>query len=220
MHKIKVMIVDDHVLIREGLKQLLGLEDDIEIVAEAGSGLECLELLEEHCPDIIFMDIKMPGINGIETTRLVCRKYPHVKVIMLTIYKDDEYVTNAIQAGAKGYVLKKVSRDKLIKVIHNIMEDQAFLDASLTASIFKKIQQKERKLKGEAKAGLSLRELEVLKHLVAGFTDRKISEALHISEHTVKSHLKSIYRQLSVSSRSQAVAKALQNEIINRDNAK
>lgn len=219
MHKIKLMIVDDHVMIREGLKQLLSLEDDIEIVAEASSGLECLELLEKHDVDVILMDIKMPGINGIEATRLVCSKYPHVKVIMLTIYKDDEYVTNAIQAGAKGYVLKKVGRDELINVIHNIMADQAFLDASVTASIFKKIQQKEKWLKGETKAELSLRELEVLKHLVEGFTDRKISEALCISEHTVRSHLKSIYRQLRVSSRSQAVAKGLQDNIINRDDA-
>ncbi|MCP4577582.1 MAG: response regulator transcription factor [Deltaproteobacteria bacterium] len=219
MHKIKVLIVDDHVLIREGLKQLLSLEDDIEIVAEAGSGLECLELLKEHYADIIFMDIKMPGINGIETTRLVCQKYPQVKVIMLTIYEDDEYVTNAIQAGAKGFVLKKVSRNELIKVMHNIMKDQAFLDASVTAAIFKKIQQKEKGFKSEAKAELSLRELEVLNHLVEGFTDRKISEALCISEHTVRSHLKSIYRQLRVSSRSQAVAKGIQDRIINRDNA-
>ena len=217
MHKIRVMIVDDHVMIREGLKQLLSLEDDIEIVAEAGSGLECLKLLEKHDTDILFMDIKMPGINGIETTRLVCRKYPDVKVIMLTIYEEDQYVTSAIQAGAKGYVLKKVGRDELIKVIHNIMKDRAFLDASVTASIFKKIKQKEKRLKGEPKAELSLRELEVLKYLVEGFTDRKISGALHISEHTVRSHLKSIYRQLRVSSRSQAVAKALQDRIINRD---
>ncbi len=216
MHKIRVMIVDDHVMIREGLKQLLGLEKDIAVVAEADSGLTCLKLLETHDTDIIFMDIKMPGINGIETTRLVCQKYPHVKVVMLTIYEDDQYVTSAIQAGAKGYVLKKVGRDELVDVIHNVVEDRAFLDTSVTASIFEKIKEKKRGLKGEAKPGLSRRELEVLKYLVEGFTDRKISGTLHISEHTVRSHLKSIYRQLRVRSRSQAVAKALQERMITK----
>lgn len=214
MHKIKIMIVDDHVVVREGLKQLLSLGEDMEVVAEAGSGLECLELLKESCPDIIFMDVRMPGINGIETTRLVCQKYPEANVIVLTIYDDDQHVTDAIRAGAKGYVLKKVTCDELIKIIHNVMENRAFLDSSVTKSVFKTIKQKEKPLKGEIKAALTARELEVLEFLVEGYKDRTIAESLFISEHTVRSHLKNIYKKFRVSSRSQAVAKAIREGII------
>lgn len=211
---IKVMIVDDHVLVREGLKQLLGLEDDVEVIAEASSGFECLDLLEKISPDLIFMDVRMSGISGIEATRLVCDKYPHVKVIMLTIYEDDKYVTEALQAGAKGYILKKVNRDELIKVIHHVMEGRAFLDPTVTAIIVNRFERHEIPFERGEKAQLTQRELEVLKWMVDGLTDRKIAESLYISKHTVRSHIKSLYRKLGVSSKSQAVAKVVQEKII------
>lgn len=216
--KIKIMIVDDHPVIREGLRQLLEIDDDIEVVAEASSGLECLQLLERYCPDIVFMDVKMPGINGIETTRLVCQKYPQIKVIMLTIYGEDQYVTKAIQVGAKGYVLKKVNRNELIKIIHHVMGGEAFLDSTLAATVFDHLRKDKKTFKETAKAGLTQRELEILGDIVAGLTDHKIAESLYISKHTVRSHIKSLYRKLGVSSRSQAVAKAMKERIINNDN--
>ena len=121
MDKIRVMIVDDHLLVREGLRQLLEIEDDIEVVAEAGSGLECLEIMETALPDLVFMDVRMPGVSGLETTRLVCQRYPQVKVIVLTIYEDDQYVREAIEAGAKGYALKKVGREELIRIVRDVI---------------------------------------------------------------------------------------------------
>jgi len=214
MEKIKVMIVDDHPVVREGLRQLLEVGDSIQVVAEASSGLECLQLLEKSSPNLIFMDIRMPGISGIEATRLVCQKYPHVKVIMLTIYEDDQYVTGAIQAGAKGYVLKNVSRDELIKIIGHVMEDQAFLDPSVTPPIFSRLQRGTRTPAQAKKSLLTRRELEVLKGIVAGHTDRTIAHSLFISEHTVRSHIKSLFRKLGVSSRTKAVVKALHEKII------
>ena len=214
MEKIKVMIVDDHPVVREGLRQLLEVGDNIQVIAEASSGLECLQLLEKSSPNLIFMDIRMPGISGIEATRLVCQKYPHVKVIMLTIYEDDQYVTGAIQAGAKGYVLKNVSRDELIKIIGHVMEDQAFLDPSVTAPIFGRLQRGTRTPAQVKKSLLTRRELEVLKGIVAGHTDREIAHSLFISEHTARSHIKSLYRKLGVSSRTKAVVKALHEKII------
>jgi len=214
MEKIKVMIVDDHPVVREGLRQLLEVGDSIQVVAEASSGLECLQLLEKSSPNLIFMDIRMPGISGIEATRLVCQKYPYVKVIMLTIYEDAQYVTGAIQAGAKGYVLKNVSRDELIKIIGHVMEDQAFLDPSVTAPIFSRLQRGTRTPAQAKKILLTRRELEVLKGIVAGHTDRTIAKSLHISAHTVRSHIKSLYKKLRVSSRAKAVARALQDKII------
>jgi DNA-binding NarL/FixJ family response regulator len=217
MDKIKVMIVDDHSVVREGLKQLLGMDDDINVIAEASNGLECLQLMERFSPDIIFMDVKMPGISGIETTRLLCQKYPKVKVIMLTIYDDDQYVTEAIQAGAKGYILKKINRDELIKVIHHVMKEGAFLDPTITKGIFNHLKKDKKDFQEGAKEQLTQRELEILKGIVEGRTDRSIAESLFISEHTVRSHIKNLYRKLGVSSKAQAVAKAMQKKIINTD---
>jgi len=212
--KWKVMIVDDHLVVREGLKQLLEVGGEIQVTAEASSGLECMRQLEKHSPDLIFMDVRMPGISGIETTRLIHQKYPRIKIIMLTIYDDDQYVTEAIQAGANGYVLKKVQRDELIQIIRLVMGDQAFLDPSVTAKVFDRLKGERNIPEGDEKVSLTHRELQILKGMVAGHTDRKIGDYLHVSEHTVRSHVKSLYRKLRVSSKSQAVVKALQDKII------
>ncbi len=214
MKKINVMIVDDHLVVREGLRQLLELEDDIEVVAEAGSGLECLDRLEESCPDVIFMDIRMPGINGIEATRLVRRRCPHSKIIMLTIYQDNHHIAEAIQAGANGYVLKDVKRENLINIIRHVVEDGAFLDPAVAAHLFNHIKNTKTSSLQEEKPPFTRRELEVLQLLVDGRKDRDISALLHISEHTVRSHLKNMFRKLGVTSRSQAVAKAIQGDLI------
>lgn len=212
--KLKTMIVDDHLVVREGLKQLLEVDGEIQVIAEAGNGLECLRQLDKHSPDLIFMDVRMPGISGIETTRLIHQKYPRIKIIMLTIYDDDQYVTGAIQAGANGYVLKKVQRDELIQIIHLVMGNQAFLDPSVTANVFNLLKRGKNPPERAEKVSLTHRELEILKGIVAGHTARKIGDFLHVSEHTVRSHIKSLYRKLRVSSKSQAVAKAFQYKII------
>jgi NarL family two-component system response regulator YdfI len=215
MDKIKVMIVDDHLVVREGLRQLLEIEDDIEVVAEAGNGLECLEMIEKSRPDLLFMDVRMPGISGIEATRQVCRRHPQVKVIMLTIYEDDQYVRESIRAGAKGYVLKKVGREELIRIVRDVMEDRAFLDPKVAPAVFDHV--KGRTSTTGKETALTQRELEILQHIAEGNGDRAIAESLHISEHTVRSHIKNLYRKLGVSSRAQAVAKALREGIIATD---
>ncbi len=212
--KLKAMIVDDHLVVREGLKQLLEVGGEIQVIAEASNGSECIRQLEKHSPDLIFMDVRMPGISGIETTRLIHQKYPSIKIIILTIYDDDQYVTEAIQAGANGYVLKKVQRDQLIQIIQLVMGNQAFLDPSVTAKVFNRLKGQKNIPEMDEKVSLTHRELEILKGMVAGQTDRKIGDFLHVSEHTVRSHIKSLYRKLRVSSKSQAVAKALQSKII------
>ncbi|MBP1719980.1 MAG: DNA-binding response regulator [Deltaproteobacteria bacterium] len=215
--KLKAMIVDDHLVVREGLKQLLEVGGEIQVTAEASNGLECMRQLEKHSPDLIFMDVRMPGISGIETTRLIHQKYPHIKIIMLTIYDDDQYVTEAIQAGANGYVLKKVQRDELIQIIQLVMGNQAFLDPSVTAKVFNRLKGEKNIPEREGKESLTSRELEILKGMVAGHTDRKIGDFLHVSEHTVRSHIKNLYRKLRVGSKSQAVAKALKDKIIQEE---
>ena len=211
---IKVMIVDDHLVVREGLKQLLEIDNDIKVIAEASNGLKCLQLLEKVSPDLIFMDVRMPGISGIETTRLISQKYPHMKIIMLTIYEDDHSVTEALDAGAKGYILKKVDREELIRAIHHVIEDGAFLAPTVTATVLNHFKRNKMPIEYEKRAPLTQRELEILKGIVAGHTDRKIAGTLFISDYTVRTHIKSLYRKLGVSSKSQAVAKAIYNNII------
>lgn len=211
---IKVMVVDDHDVVREGLRQILEISGDVKVVGEAKSGLECLEQLDHLSPDIIFMDIRMPGISGIETTRLVCEKKPGVKVIMLTIYHDAGFVTEAIKAGAKGYVLKNVSREDLRKIIRHVMSDRAFLDPLVTSSFLEEVKKEGRMSETKEKPAFTRRELEVMSGLAAGFTDRRIAETLNISGHTVRSHVKRIFSKLGVGTKSQAVAKILREKIV------
>lgn len=220
MGKIRVVIVDDHLIVREGLKQILELEPDIEVVGEAENGLDCLKVIESVRPDLVFMDLRMPGVGGIEATRLVCGKFPETRVIVLTIYEDDAYVKEAIRAGAKAYVLKKAKREDLVRVVRDVHEDRAFLDPNVVPAVFRILKQRSEPSANEnlrGKEPLSERELEVLKGIVEGLKDRDIAQALHISEHTVRSHVKSVYRKLGVSSRSQAVMRAVRAGIIEGD---
>lgn len=217
MRKIRVVIVDDHLIVRQGLKQILELEPDIAVVGEAENGLDCLKVIEAARPDLVFMDLRMPGVSGIEATRLVCEKFPETRVIVLTIYEDDAYVKEAIRAGAKAYVLKKAKREELVRVVRDVVQDRAFLDPSVVPAVFRILKQRTDTGANQSPGGkepLSERELEVLKGIVEGLKDRDIANALHISEHTVRSHVKSLYRKLGVSSRSQAVARAVRAGII------
>jgi DNA-binding NarL/FixJ family response regulator len=215
MKKIKVMIVDDHVIVQEGLKQLLELDDDIEVIEIANSGFECMQLLEKKLnPDIILMDIKMKDISGIETTRLISKKHPHIKVIMLTIYSDERYVKDAIDAGAKGFVIKNVKRDELVSIIHHVMKDGSFLDPTVTACIVDQVKRGTKTNQETEKSHFTYRELEVVRALVAGCKDVEIAKLLNLSKHTIRSHIKNIFRKLGVSSRSQAITKVINLKIV------
>ena len=196
------------------MRQLLGFEKDIEVVAVYGSGIECLEQIDEYLPDVIFMDIRMPGISGIETTRLLCQKYPNIKVIMLTAHDEVQYVTDAISAGAKGYVLKKVRQEELIKIIHDVIDNKSFLDPDLIDSLFNKLKHKKSPLKGEENQNLTKRELEVLQYMVDGSTDEEIAKLLFISKYTVRSHIRNIFQKFNATSKTQVVSKAIGRGIV------
>jgi len=211
---ITVMIVDDHDLVREGLRQILEISDQVKVIGEARNGLECMQQLDHLSPDIIFMDIAMPGISGIETTRLVCEKKPGTKVIMLTIYQDAELVTEAIQAGAKGYVLKNVSKNDLQKIIQHVVSNHAFIDPLVTSSLLNEVKRERKGTEANDNPQFTRRELEVMVGLVEGQTDRKIAETLNISGHTVRSHIKSIFQKLGVCTKSHAVATIIRKKII------
>jgi len=217
MKKIRVMIVDDQLIVREGLKKLLEISDNIEVVAEASSGLDCIELIEKAKPKIILMDIKMPGINGIETTRLIRKRHSEIKIIILTIYDDPELVTSAIHEGANGYLMKNATREKIMRCINHVIHESAFLDPFVTSSVLEHIKQNNGSPTSEGDSILTKRELEVLEKIVSGLIDKEIAGNLHISEHTVRSHIKNIYRKMGVSTRAQAAVKALTKGIIHEN---
>lgn len=206
---IRIMIVDDHQIVREGLKMILELEEDIAVMGIATSGFEALEMAGKCNPDIVFMDIKMSGVSGIEATRLLCNKFPGIKVIMLTVYNDTSYIMQAIQAGAKAYVLKNAGRKDLVEIIRKVQRGDQVLDPALTEKLFDRFRDDSVANTSSSKPILTKRELEVLAGLVSGWNDKQIGDNLHISTHTARTHIKNIYKKLGVSSRSQAAVMAL-----------
>ena len=208
------MFVDDHEIVRDGLKKLIEGHPEIDVVAAVSNGKECLDLLDRLTPDVILMDISMPGISGIETTRLCCEKIPGIKIIMLTIYDDDHHVLKAIEAGASGYVIKNIRKEDLLRIIKKVFEGRSFLDPNVTGPVLEMIRRPKQQEKDSKADLISGRELEILLALTKGSSNQEIAEKLFLSENTVKSHLKNIFKKLSVSTRSEAIVKAVQIGII------
>ncbi len=219
MSVIKLLIVDDHLMIREGLAAMLGSYPDLKIVGSCGSASEALEFLAHTVPDVILMDIKMKNKNGLEATREIKARFPEVKVIILTIYEDMESVRLSLQAGATGYILKQVSQEKLVENIKRVYHGETVIDPSLIGQLVSDYAKITQSVSSQVKSqvefegkGLTPRENEVLKYLAQGLTNKEISSKTHLAIDTVKTHLRSIYRKLGVKNRSQAIT------MINRQN--
>ena len=209
---IKVMIVDDHNLVREGLKAVFAQGDAIDVVGEAGSGEEAIEMVDKVKPDVILMDISMPGINGIQATKLIRNKHPDAKIVILTMLDQEGYVYEAIKAGATGYMLKSTSSDELVNAIQTVNEGKALLHPDATAQLLKEFfTLAQNKAKDY---GLSNREMEVLQLLSEGKTNKEIAKALWISEQTVKTHVAHIFDKLGTSDRTETVARALRSGLV------
>jgi two-component system, NarL family, response regulator DegU len=212
MSAIKVLIVDDHNLVREGLKAVFDQGDEVEIVGEAGSGEEALEMVDKVGPDVILMDISMPGMNGIQATKLIREKHTDAKIVMLTMLDQEGYVYEAVKAGATGYMLKNTSSDDLVHAIQTVYEGKALLHPDATAQLLKEfVTLADNKAKDY---GLSSREMEVLQLLSEGNTNKEIAKALWISEQTVKTHVAHIFDKLGTSDRTETVATALRNGLV------
>jgi len=216
MSGIRILVVDDHAIVREGLKALLELADDVEVVAGACSSKECIEMLTKSTYDIVLMDLKMPGIDGIEATRLIKKVYPQIKVVVLTNYDDAEYVLESIKAGSDGYVLKDVNKGDLIRIVRTVTHNQSFIDPEVTEKVFLGLREgiKTSSERDHFRSILSYRELEILSHVVNGMANKEIADAVCLSSNTVKTHLKKIYKKLGVGSRSQAIKIALQEGFV------
>lgn len=212
MSQIRVLLVDDHTLLRQGLRNMLELNPNIQVVGEARDGEEALAKTAEVSPDIVLMDITLPGTDGIEATRKIKEHYPKVDVIVLTMHVDDYHAFEAIRAGASGYLTKSVTQDELVKAIETVRAGEASVDPAIAKKMLREFAHS---LEGKSKAfGLSPREREVLLQLCQGASNKEIAERLVISQKTVKSHLKSIFNKLDVNDRTQAVAFALREGII------
>ena len=209
---VKIMIADDHSLIREGLKNLLELEGDIEVVAEAEDGMQCLDKLEYITPDVLLLDINMPKKNGLDVLRVLKDRKSKVKVLVLTVHNETEYLMKAVDIGIDGYVLKDSESSELKKAIFAIVDGETYIQPSLIPALNSKMIEKD---KDGAKIDLlTRRELEVLKLLAVGMYNKEVAEKLDISERTVKNHVSNIFKKIEVTDRTQAAVFAIRNNLV------
>ncbi|KIY21242.1 response regulator [Mesobacillus subterraneus] len=208
---IRLMLVDDHAVLRDGLRNILSVEDDIEVVGEAVSGDEALLQVEKCKPDLILMDINMPLKNGVEVTGILKKKYPNIKILVLTMHSHEEYFMSAIREGADGYLLKDAPSDQVVEAIRTVARGESVIHPSMTRKLLAFHQQKQTEQQDNT---LTEREREVLLCLVEGLSNKEIADRLFISDKTVKIHVSKIFKKLNVKSRSQVVIHAVQHQLV------
>lgn len=210
--QIKIVIADDHSMIREGLKQLLELDGDIRVVGEAGNGEECLEVIESMNPDVVLLDINMPVMNGLKMLEVLrSSKNKNQKILILTIHNEVEYLMKAEEIGVEGYVLKDAESAILKKAIYTVNSGEKYIDYSMVPILNEKISQENEKTEDDK---LTRREIEVLKLLAEGLFNKEIAYKLSISEKTVKNHVSNIFKKIGVFDRTQAAVYAIKNNIV------
>ena len=209
---IKVMIADDHVLMREGLKQLLEFDGSIKVIAEAANGVECLESLKTIKPEVLLLDINMPNKNGIEVLKEIRENDIDIKVLMLTVHNEVEYLLKAIDIGVDGYILKDSESAELKKAINYVYNGESYIQSSLITSLNSRLVNRD--MDKEKIESLTKRELEVLIQVANGMFNKEIAVILSISERTVKNHISNIFKKIEVSDRTQAAVFAIKNNLI------
>ncbi len=215
MNKITLLIADDHKLVREGLKQLLELEGDISVIAQAGNGKEAIEKTLEYKPDILLLDINMPEVNGIDVLRRLKDMGVNTRIIMLTIHDDKEYIFETIKIGADGYMIKDSDADTLIKAIREVKKGSTYIQPSIAKLVAEGLNGKDEETIDRINKirSLTKREYEVLTLIAEGLNNKDIADKLFISEKTVKNHVSSIFKKIGVNDRIQAAIFAFKNNI-------
>jgi len=206
---IRVFLCDDQIVVTEGLRKILSTDPEIEVLGAAHNGEELLELIKKDTPDLVLIDLKMPIMNGIQTTRKLRLDYPNVHVLVLTTYDDDEWIFDALGAGAEGYLLKDLPPEQLIAAIKGTAKGKSYIDPKITSKVINKAASVPQTAKSEHRFDLSEREMEVLKLIAKGFSNANIAERLFLSEGTVRNYTRGIFSKLGVSARTQAAVAAI-----------
>ena len=218
MTAVRVLLVDDHALFRKGIASMLAAERGFDVVGEAGDGLEALERARELMPDVILMDIFMPGVNGLEATRRIKEALPYVKIVMLTVSEEDQNLFEAIKRGAQGYLLKKIEPQELFAMLKGVVQGDAPISRATAAKILREFAHQSRRADATPSPGenLSPREKEVLELITHGRSNKEIAAALAIAENTVKNHLNNILEKLHLENRVQAATFALREGLVQK----
>jgi len=210
---LRILLVDDHEVVRLGIKSLLARHSQFQVVAEAGTAEEAVRQAIEYQPDVIIMDIRLPGKSGIVATEEITQKLPETKVIMLTSFAEDNMLFDAIIAGASGYILKQIGSGELIRALEMVGRGESLLDPAVTQKVFQRLRQAERESRGTAFAAFSERELQVLALVAEGKTNKEIAEQVFLSEKTVRNYVSSILAKLNLSNRAEATAFAIKSHL-------
>jgi two-component system response regulator DevR len=213
MAKQRILLVDDHEVVRLGLKSLLERHPQFDIVGEAASAREALDAVEKTHPDVVVMDIRLPGTSGIEACEEITSRFPETRVLMLTSYAEDEMLFSAIRAGASGYVLKQIGGDELVHALEAVARGEALLDPAVTQRVFQEVRRAVKEEEASAFAHLSQQEKHVLLLVSEGKTNREIAKALFLGEGTVRNYVSSILSKLGVSNRAEAAAYAVEHNL-------
>lgn len=222
MDKIRILVCDDHEILRKGIVQLLKLQSGFEVVGEATNGVEAIKIVGESSPDVILMDVQMPEMDGIEAVKKIRDKSEDIKIIMLTISDDDDDLFDAIKNGANGYLLKNMNLEELFAYIRKVVDGEAPFSPGLANKVLMQFSQMAKSIKNEEKSDyeLTMREKEVLKLVASGKPNKSIGEMLYISEHTVKKHLQHILEKLHVTNRYEAATLAIKEGLVDDESWK
>lgn len=210
---VRILIADDHSVVRAGLRALLEHHGHFRVVAEATAGEEAVRLAKEQRPDVAVLDIRMPGISGIEACRQIVENVPTCRVIMLTSYAEDELLMSAIQAGASGYVLKRIGDNELVQAVERVSRGEGMLDPAMTATVFTEVRKANQAQHAAAFSELTPQEMAVLAHVAQGMTNRQIAVKLYLGEGTVRNYVSSILSKIGASNRAEAAAYAVKHKI-------
>lgn len=213
MALINILIADDHSIVRTGLRTLLEHEENFKVVAEAATGKEAVQKAMQHQPDIALLDIRMPEMNGIDACRQILSSLPNCRAIMLTSYAEDDLLFDAIEAGASGYVLKRIDDNELINAIYRVSKGENLVDPAMTSTLFKEVQRVGQARKAAAFSELTPQEMMVLAYLVKGLTNRQIANKMYLGEGTVRNYVSNILSKLGVSNRAEAAVYAATHDI-------
>lgn len=214
---IRVLLADDHAVLRQGIAQVIETQEDMRVVAQAENGEEALALARTHAPDVLLLDINMPGMDGVEVTRVITSEMPEVNVLILTMYKRDDYVIKAIKAGASGYLLKEVEMAEMLSAIRSVARGDAVLDPSVAKRVLADLRGEGKSERSPLESELAERDVEILRLLARGMGNQGIADQLHLSEKTVRNRLSLVFKQFGLKNRTEAALFAVKYGLVEQD---